>query len=132
MSCGCSNSGSGCRNGVLATMPNGNTFPVYLDIKDNGGVKELADGYDLIVGFWDNKKNPIMRAGTDDGRISYDNDTNLYMMTVSHEESLLMKGTVYVELTLTENDKRKVYHGDKVVPVGFEGRNNNDIITTGQ
>jgi hypothetical protein len=130
MGCNC-NSNNGC-NGMLATLQTGDTFPVYLDIKDNGGVKELAEGYDLIAGFYDRKKQLLLRAGTDDGRISYNDETNLYMMTVSHEESLLMKGTVYVELTLTENDKRKVYHGDKVVPVGFEGRNNNDIITTEQ
>lgn len=130
MGCNC-NSDNGC-NGMLATLQTGDTFPVYFALKDNGGETELPEGYDIIAGFYDRKKQLLLRASTDNGMITYDDVANMYMAIVSHEESLLMKGTVYVELTLTENDKRKVYHGDKVVPVGFEMRNNNDIITTEQ
>lgn len=112
-------------------MQIGDTFPVYITLKDNGGRTELNEGCDIIAGFYDNNKL-LFRAGTDDGRIEYDNVSNKYIIIVSHNDCLLMKNTVYVELTLTENEKRNVYHGDKVVSIGFENRNNNDIITTEQ
>lgn len=128
MNCGCSNSGCGCRNGTIATLPNGNTFHVRLKLKDNGGESKLQEGCDIIAGFYDRKKQLLLRASTDNDRIKFDEEANLYVIVVGHDESLLMKGTVYVELTLTENEKSNVYHGDKVVRIEFEPRVNNEII----
>lgn len=133
MNCGCSNSGCGCRNGTIATLPNGNTFHVRLKLRDNWGESVLPDGFGIVVGFYGKRKRLLLRAGTDDGRVKYNANSGFYEMTVSHEESLLMEGLVFVELTLTYTDVKNgggmsIYHGDKVVAVVFEPRKNNDIL----
>lgn len=129
MSCGCSNNGSGCRNnGVLATMQTGDTIPVSMRLWKDGEVSQLWDGSDIIVGFYDKDGNLLAVCDVNGGRVTYDSVNHRYVMTVSHEESLLMKKAVYVELTVTEDFGNTVYHGDKVVKVAMESRRNNCVI----
>lgn len=121
MGCNCNN---GC-NGMLATMQTGDTFPIQIVIKDGDTVSQLEAGCRILVGIYDRKKQLLLKASTNDGRITYLN--GVYTLTVRHEESLAMKGRVYVEFTIIAADGTEVYHGDKVVSIGFEPRNNNEI-----
>lgn len=124
MGCGCNN---GC-NGMLATMQTGDTFPVYMRFTGDGGESIISEGQNIIVAFYDRKKTLLCYGCNDDGRVAYDADKDLYVMTVTHNESLLMQGAVYVELTVTEDYGDVVHHGDKVVGVGFEKRLNNVLV----
>jgi len=130
MSCNFNNMGSTCGgcgrgNGVIATMQTGDTFPVYLDYKDDDVLSALQSGWNIIAAFYNYKGELICEKRTERGEITV-NEDGIYVFKVTHEESLNMLGKVGVELTLTQGDD--VYHGDKVVSVGFEYRRNNDIV----
>lgn len=127
MGCNC-NSNNRC-NGVLSTMQTGDTYRVYVNFSVDGEPVELALDCDLIVGFYDTKKNPIVHGSLSGGRVV--GVGGQYYIEVSHEESLLMRGKVLMELTVTKANGTKVYHADKVVTIGFEPRNNNNIIDNG-
>lgn len=134
MGCTCNNSGScgGCgRNtcGYIATMQTGDTFPVYFDVLDDEESAMLAEGYNLIAAMRDYKGELILRGSTDGGRITREDDC--YVITVTHAESLLMVGKVYLELTLTANEENDIYHGDRIITIVFEPRKNNELVPGG-
>ncbi len=118
MGCNCNN---GC-NGILATMQTGDTFTVQIVLRNGDSIAQITDG-DIVVGFYDNKKNLLVSRSTADGGITYDN--GVYTLTVSHDESLLMKKAVFMETSITSGSGELVYHGDKVIGIGFEARENN-------
>lgn len=124
---GCGGCGRG--NGVLATMQTGDTFPVYFDVLDDEESSMLAEGYNLIAAMRDYKGELILRGSTDGGRITREDD--YYVLTVTHAESLLMIGKVYLELTLTANEENDIYHGDRIITVEFEPRQNNELVPGG-
>ena len=121
--------GCGRGNGVIATMQTGDTFPVYLDVLDDEESSMLAEGYNLIAAMRDYKGELILRGSTDGGRITRDDD--YYVLTVTHAESLLMVGKVYIELTLTADNENDIYHGDRIITVEFEPRQNNELVPGG-
>lgn len=134
MSCNCNNIGSTCGgcgrgNGVLATMQTGDTFPVYLDFLNDEESAMLAEGYNLIAAMRDYKGELILRGSTDGGRITREDD--YYKLEVAHAESLKMVGKVYLELTLTANDEQDIYHGDRIITIEFEPRQNNELVPGG-
>ena len=134
MSCNCNNMGSTCGgcgrgNGVIATMQTGDTFPVYFDVLDDEESAMLAEGYNLIAAMRDYKGELILRGSTDGGRITREDD--YYVLTVTHAESLLMVGKVYIELTLTADNENDIYHGDRIITVEFEPRQNNELVPGG-
>ena len=135
MSCNCNNMGSSCGgcgsgNGVLATMQTGDSFPVYLLYKEDDIEAYLTKSDDIIIAFYDYKRDLVMKGSISDGRVKQFNEGEdyQYIVNVTHKESLRMVGKVFVELTITEGNGKKVYHGDKVVTVSFEPRMNNTII----
>ena len=120
---GCGGCGRG--NGVIATMQQGDTFPVYLAYKDDDVLSALENGWNIIAAFYNYKGELICEKRTARGEITV-NDDGIYVFKVTHEESLNMLGKVGVELTLTQGDD--VYHGDKIVSVAFEPRMNNNLV----
>ena len=121
--------GCGRGNGVIATMQTGDTFPVYFDVLDDEESAMLAEGYNLIAAMRDYKGELILRGSTDGGRITREDD--YYVLTVTHAESLLMVGKVYIELTLTADNENDIYHGDRIITVEFEPRQNNELVPGG-
>lgn len=119
MGCNCNNR---C-NGMLAVMQTGDTVPVQIVLKDGPTAVQLEEGSHILIGFYDAKRNLLLRVGTDDGRVTYSD--GVYTVLVSHEESLRMKGKVSVELTVASDNGTVVYHGDRIPVVGFDGRMNN-------
>ena len=124
---GCGGCGRG--NGVIATMQTGDTFPVYFDFLNDEESSMLAEGYNLIAAMRDYKGELILRGSTDGGRITREDDC--YVLTVTHAESLLMVGKVYLELTLTADNENDIYHGDRIITVEFEPRKNNELVPGG-
>ena len=133
MSCNCNNMGSTCggcgRGGVIATMQTGDTFPVYLAYKDDDVLSALQSGWNIIAAFYNYKGELILRGSTDGGRITREDDC--YVLTVTHAESLLMVGKVYLELTLTADNENDIYHGDRIITIEFEPRKNNELVPGG-
>ena len=134
MSCNCNNMGSTCGgcgrgNGVIATMQTGDKFPVYFDFLNDEESSMLAEGYNLIAAMRDYKGELILRGSTDGGRITREDD--YYKLEVAHAESLKMVGKVYLELTLTANEENDIYHGDRIITIVFEPRQNNELVPGG-
>ena len=131
MSCNCNNMGScegGCGGAVMiATMQQGDTFPVYMSLKNDNAAAVLSKSQNLIIAFWDYKKQLICRGSTSDGSV-IQGENGLYTYLVSHRDSVKMVGKVYIETTITDGGGVQVYHGDKVVSVVFEPRMNNEIV----
>ena len=137
--CNCNNMGSSCGgcgrgNGVIATMQQGDTFPVYLAYKDDDVLSALENGWNIIAAFYNYKGELICEKRTARGEITV-NEDGVYVFKVTHDESVKMLGKVGVELTLTEvpttihdQKDRNVYHGDKIVSVAFEPRMNNNLV----
>jgi hypothetical protein len=111
-------------------MQTGDTFPVYLLYKEDDIEAYLTKADDLIIAFYDYKRDLVMKGSISDGRVEQFNEGEdyQYIVNVTHKESLRMVGKVFVELTITEGNGKKVYNGDKVVTVSFEPRMNNTII----
>ena len=129
---GCGGCGRG--NGVIATMQQGDTFPVYLAYKDDDVLSALENGWNIIAAFYNYKGELICEKRTARGEITV-NEDGVYVFKVTHDESVKMLGKVGVELTLTEvpttihdQKDRNVYHGDKIVSVAFEPRMNNNLV----
>lgn len=131
MSCNCNICD---KNGVLATMQTGDTFPVYLAYKDDDVLSALERGWNIIAAFYNYKGELICEKRTDRGEITV-NEDGIYKFKVTHEESMKMLGKVGIELTLIEapttihnSTDRNVYHGDKIVSAAFEPRLNNNLV----
>ena len=134
MSCNCNNTGSscgGCGNdcGALARKETGDTFDVYLDYLDDEQSSVLEAGYNLIAAIRDYKGDLILRGSTKGGRIT--RNDGYYVLSVTHAESLLMVGKVYLELTLTANNETDIYHGNRIVKIEFVPRRNNELVPGG-
>lgn len=134
MSCNCNNMGSscsGCGSGavMIATMQQGDTFPVYSKPYNDEEIKLLDNGWDYIMCFRDYKGNLLLKASLKGGRITVDG--TMYVLRVEHAESMKMLGKVYVETTVTSDNESNVYHGDRIFTMQFEPRKNNEIIPGG-
>lgn len=112
------------KSGFLAVKQQGDSFPVYMTLKDDGIISELEEGCNLIVAYYNRDKQLICRFSTDEGNVTYSD--GLYTFKVNHDVSQFMVGKVSIELTITRNTD--IYHGDKVVAVNFEPRMNNKFL----
>lgn len=134
MNCNCNNMGSSCGgcgrgNGVLATMQTGDTFPVYLAYKEDDIEAALGAGESILMAVYDYKGNRAMTFSTAEGNITLTED-GYYKLMVTHEQSMMLVGKAYIELTITDEGQTPlaVYHGDKVTTMEFEPRRNNEIV----
>jgi hypothetical protein len=110
-------------------MQTGDSFDVYFDMLDDEESAMLAEGYNLIAAMRDYKGELILKGSTDGGRITREDD--YYKLEVAHAESLKMVGKVFLELTLTANEEADIYHGDRIITVEFEPRQNNELVPGG-
>lgn len=126
MGCNCNNGcNATCNNEPRVVMQTGDTFPLYMTLKEGDTVIALDEGQELLVGIYDKAKKLLVRGGTDDGRVTYQD--GVYVMTVTHGESLLLTNIAFVELSIASDEGNAVYHGDKVIPIRLEPRNNNGL-----
>lgn len=112
------------KSGFLAVRQQGDSFPAFMTLKDDGVISQLEEGYNIIVAFYNRYKVRICQFSTDAGTVTYDD--GVFTLMVDHNVSVFMVGKVYVELTVTYSTE--VYHGDKVVVLNFEPRMNNQIV----
>lgn len=108
------------------TMQQGDTFNVIYQYKEDDVVTDLPEGYDILVGLYDKKGTMLAHGSYSGGEIQ--KSGTKYKMYVDHDTSMLLKGDVYMEITLKSSDDSFVDHTTEVVVIKFEERNNNDLI----
>lgn len=115
------------KRSFLAVKQQGDTFPVFMTLRDDGVISQLEEGCNLIVAFYNCYKERICQFSTDKGNVTYSD--GIYTLLVGHNASRFMVGKVGVELTITQGDD--VHNGDKVVALNFEPRLNNKLVQSG-
>lgn len=126
MSCNCNICD---KNGVIATMQTGDTFPVYLLYKEDDIEAQIGEGQDIIMAFYDYKGNRLLVCSTSDGTITLD-EAGYYKAKITHEQSMMMVGKVHIELTIIDKNVNPmdVDHGDPVPTAAFSPRMNNELV----
>jgi len=128
MSCNCGCNGGGSCNGMenIGGFQTGDTVPLQLKYMDEDGVIPIDEGYDVLVAFYDYKRNLITKGSISDGRLTFVDDH--YEILIDHEESMKMIGKVVVEITVYKHDTSNVDHSDKLFSMAFDNRENNKLI----
>lgn len=122
--CGCNSGCNGAEN--IGGFQTGDTVPLQLKYMDEDGVITIDEGYDVLVAFYDYKRNLIAKGSISDGRLLFVDDH--YEILIDHEESMKMMGKVIVEITVYKPDASNVDHSDKIFSMTFENRENNKLI----
>lgn len=122
--CGCNSGCNGAEN--IGGFQTGDTVPLQLKYMEDGTAIPVEEGYDVLVAFYDYKRNLITKGSISDGRLVFNEDH--YDMVIYHDESLKMVGKVIVEVTIHKEDNSDVDHSDKMFTMTFEDRENNKLI----
>ena len=112
---------------VSEPLQQGDTFTLRFQYKENGTSVDLPEGIDLIAALYDRKWNLLQSAKTSDGTLQSLGD-HIYAMDVTHESSMKMTGTVYLEVSLASATLSSVDHAKQIIQYEFETRKNNNLL----
>lgn len=116
------------------TIMQGNTYKLRFTYKENGYVAYVPEGYSLIAGLYTPKGKLILsgRYPTATGneiQITQDeNDDYIYVMEVSHAQSVGLLGAVTLEVSVVDQNLQEVNHATSLVILDFVERHNNSIL----
>ena len=127
MSCNCCGNGNGANGGSAIMIQQGDTFSLVFQYKEDNIAMALPQGYDLIVGIYDQMNRLLKSASVSDGTI-IENPNDTYSLPITHEECMKMIGQVTIELTIVDAERNIVDHASDIVMMSLEPRRNNALL----
>lgn len=112
---------------VTEPLQQGDTYTLRFQYKEDNVATDLPEGIGIIAGLYDRKWNLLQSAKTSDGTLQSLGD-HIYAMDVTHESSMKMTSTVYLEVSLANASLTSVDHAKQIIQYEFETRKNNSLL----
>lgn len=110
-----------------AVFQRGDAFGVNFVYREDHLPRPLQEGYQLIVGLYDEMGRLLKAGRTSDETITLRRD-GTYTMQITHEDSMKMIGRVTMEITIASDKNEVVDHSANVVKMRFVERKNNQLL----